>query len=77
MTSTTQIPGGAMVQQTADFVLSQLARHRSSWKKETVCPPLIVGVQGPQGAGMYPLSFILLRPCPLIILVPFTQANHI
>ncbi|XAO27334.1 hypothetical protein I312_106180 [Cryptococcus bacillisporus CA1280] len=59
MTDTTQIPGGAMVQQTADFVLSQLAHHRSSWKKETVCPPLIVGVQGPQGAGKSYLTGLL------------------
>lgn len=63
MTATAQIPGGVMVQQTAAFVLSQLARHRSSWNKETVCPPLIVGVQGPQGAGRYSASFVHIRPC--------------
>lgn len=63
MTATAQIPGGAMVQQTAGFVLSQLARHRSSWNKETMCPPLIIGVQGPQGAGRYPPSSIHMRSC--------------
>ncbi|OWZ35134.1 D-glycerate 3-kinase [Cryptococcus neoformans var. grubii Br795] len=59
MTATAQIPGGAMVQQTAGFVLSQLARHRSSWNKETMCPPLVVGVQGPQGAGKSHLTGLL------------------
>lgn len=51
MTTSTVERGSMMVEKTAEFVLAQLARHREAWNQATACPPLVVGVQGPQGAG--------------------------
>ncbi|WVQ83936.1 hypothetical protein IAT38_006080 [Cryptococcus sp. DSM 104549] len=48
------------VEQAAKFVLHHLDQHRSAWKSRgTQCPPLFVGVQGPQGAGKSHLSGLL------------------
>ncbi|KAM0756323.1 P-loop containing nucleoside triphosphate hydrolase protein [Meredithblackwellia eburnea MCA 4105] len=52
--------GKRTVQLVGDFVLTQLARHRQVWKaKGEIAPPLIVGVQGPQGCGKSHLTSLL------------------
>lgn len=45
--------GARTVALVGDFIQAQLAVHRSSWRAEhaTPPPPLLVGVQGPQGCG--------------------------
>ncbi|OCF30789.1 D-glycerate 3-kinase [Kwoniella heveanensis CBS 569] len=49
----------SMVERTEQFVLAQLTRLRKSWKGEGACPPLVIGVQGPQGAGKSYLTNLL------------------
>ena len=43
--------GAKTVELSAAFIRAQLAAHRTSVKEGEVCPPLFVGVQGPQGCG--------------------------
>lgn len=40
-----------LVDRIVDFVVEQLAVQRAAWRQDTPCPPLVVGMQGPQGAG--------------------------
>ncbi|WVF69662.1 hypothetical protein IAT40_004441 [Kwoniella sp. CBS 6097] len=51
----------SMVERTEQFVLTQLAQLREAWKQKNdgPCPPLVVGVQGPQGAGKSYLTNLL------------------
>ncbi|WVQ98195.1 hypothetical protein IAU59_005317 [Kwoniella sp. CBS 9459] len=54
--------GDGMVERTERFVMEQLGQLRDSWKlkgKDEPCPPLFVGVQGPQGAGKSYLTNLL------------------
>ncbi|GAA5903909.1 hypothetical protein JCM6882_001347 [Rhodosporidiobolus microsporus] len=52
-------PAETTVDLTARFVVQQLERHRSEYKGEGRVPPLVLGVQGPQGSGKSYLASLL------------------
>ncbi|WVQ77507.1 hypothetical protein IAR50_007193 [Cryptococcus sp. DSM 104548] len=58
--STTTTPPPRMVEQTAKFILAHWSSHKSYYySRRLPCPPLFVGVQGPQGAGKSYLTALL------------------
>lgn len=43
--------GAQTVELAAEFILRLLESHRAKHTEKEYCPPLFVGVQGPQGSG--------------------------